>query len=100
MTEGSLRSGPRVGSILLHPKADGFLKSAGLRLRFSDCREFYTSHMTKHLSVPEVDFVQGRIAASVFMRNYFNPTWIADLGERAVRGEKEMFEMICHPRCS
>ena len=70
-----------------------WLKRAGLRLRFSDCREFYASNMTKHLSVPEVDFVQGRTTASVFMRNYFNPTWIADLGERAIRGEQEIIEM-------
>jgi len=69
------------------------LKRAGLRLRFSDCREFYASHMTRHLSVPEVDFVQGRITASVFMRNYFSPTWIADLQERAIRGENEILEI-------
>jgi len=49
--------------------------------------------MTRHLSVPEVGFVQGRITASVFMRNYFSPTWIADLQERAIRGESEILEM-------
>ena len=26
------------------------------------------------------------------MRNYFNPTWITDLGERAIRGEREIIE--------
>jgi hypothetical protein len=56
--------------------------------------------MTRHSSVPEVDFVQGRITASVFMRNYFNPTWIADLQERAIRREKEILEMVYQTRSS
>jgi intergrase/recombinase len=70
-----------------------WMKRTGLRPMFSDCRELYASYMTRHLSVPEVDFVQGRVTASVCMRNYFNPTWIADLRERAVRGESEILEM-------
>ena len=50
-----------------------------MKLRFSDIREFWASYMVKHLSQPEIDFLQGRISATVFMRNYFNPTWISDL---------------------
>jgi len=38
--------------------------------------------MTKGLSQPEIDFLQGRVSANVFMRNYFNPALIGDLKER------------------
>jgi len=55
------------------------IKRRGLKARFSDIRELWASYMVKHLSQPEIDFLQGRISATVFMRNYFNPTWISDL---------------------
>jgi hypothetical protein len=42
--------------------------------------------MTKYLTQPEIDFLQGRISASVFMRNYFNPALIGDLKERVFKG--------------
>lgn len=69
------------------------VKRMGLRSRFSDVREFYASYMTKHLKVPEIDFIQGRISASVFMRHYFNPAWIGDLKERTVKGIREILAM-------
>jgi len=66
------------------------IKRKGLKARFSDIRELWASYMVKHLSQPEIDFLQGRISATVFMRNYFNPTWVSDLKERTIKGVKEM----------
>ena len=66
------------------------LQRRKMKLRFSDIREFWASYMTKHLSQPEIDFLQGRVSANVFMRNYFNPAWISDLKERTIEGVKEM----------
>jgi len=51
-------------------------------LRFADIREFRGSFMTKWLKKPEIDFLHGRCSTNVFMVNYFNPAWIADLKER------------------
>jgi len=58
----------------------------GLNERFSDIREYWASVMTRYLSQPEIDFLQGRISASVFMANYFNPMFIDDLKERTLKG--------------
>jgi len=57
----------------------------GFKLRFGDVREFYATYMTKWLAQPEIDFLQGRVSANVFMRNYFNPALIDDLKERVYR---------------
>jgi len=66
------------------------------KLRFGDLREFHGSTMTKYLRQPEIDFLHGRISASVFMQNYFNPNWIKDLKRRAFRGiEKIMNQVQC-----
>jgi hypothetical protein len=70
------------------------LQLLGLRRRFGDVREFYASYSTKHLRPPEIDFVQGRMSASVFMRNYFNPAWISDLKERVLMNAKELLELV------
>lgn len=43
-----------------------------MRQRFADLCEYYVSIMTKYLSQPEIDFVQGRISTNIFMYNYFN----------------------------
>jgi len=64
-----------------------------LPLCFSDIREFYASFSTKHLRQPEIDFLQGRVSASVFMRNYFNPTWISDLKDRALKNASELLKL-------
>jgi intergrase/recombinase len=63
-----------------------WIKRKDLRLKFSDVREFWATYMTKHLRQPEIDFLQGRVSASVFMRNYFNPALIIDLKERVFKG--------------
>jgi len=61
-----------------------------LRSRFGDVREYYATFMTKWLKQPEIDFLQGRISSSVFMRNYFNPALITDLKERVFQGIREV----------
>jgi len=70
------------------------LKRRGLKCRFSDVREFYANFMTRWLSQNEVDFLQGRISGSVFMRNYFNPALIADLKDRVFKGLAEISKNI------
>jgi len=52
------------------------LQRLRMKLRFADVREFYASRSVTHLRQPEIDFLQGRMSATVFMRNYFNPAWI------------------------
>jgi hypothetical protein len=65
---------------------DNRIKRKGLKCRFSDIREYFATYMTKYLNVAEIDFLQGRTSASVFMRNYFNPALISDLKDRVFKG--------------
>jgi hypothetical protein len=46
--------------------------------------------MTRWLNPAEIDFLQGRVSGTVFMRNYFNPALITDLRERVFRGLGEI----------
>jgi len=62
------------------------LTRKGLNERFSDIREYWASAMTRYLRQPEIDFLQGRVSSTVFMTNYFNPTLIDDLKDRALKG--------------
>jgi intergrase/recombinase len=64
------------------------------QMRFGDIREVYASVMTKHLRQPEIDFLQGRVSTSIFMRNYFNPAWISDLKSRALQGVEELLATL------
>jgi intergrase/recombinase len=66
------------------------IKRKGWKPRFNDIREYFATQMTKHLSQSEIDFLQGRISGSVFMRNYFNPALITDLKERVFKAIDEM----------
>jgi intergrase/recombinase len=61
-----------------------------LQSRFGDVREYFASFMTGFLNPAEIDFLQGRVSTSVFMRNYFNPALIKDFGERAFKGINEL----------
>lgn len=70
------------------------IKRRKLRLRFGDIRELHGSVLTKHLRQPEIDFIDGRVSSSVFMRNYFNPAWISDLKDRTLRGANELLTVI------
>ena len=63
-----------------------------LKLCFSDLRELWASRAVRKLSQPEIDFLQGRVSASVFMQNYFNPMWIADLKTRALENVEELLK--------
>jgi intergrase/recombinase len=65
-----------------------------LKQRFADLREFYASYSTKYLRQPEIDFIQGRVSASVFMRNYFNPIWIVDLKDRTLKNASGLLELV------
>jgi intergrase/recombinase len=66
------------------------LQRIGIRCRFGDIREANGSFLTKCLHEPEIDFLQGRVSASVFQQNYFNPSLIADLQTRALQGIAEI----------
>jgi len=45
---------------------------------------------TRYINPAEIDFLQGRVSGSVFMRNYFNPALISDLKERVFKGIQEI----------
>lgn len=65
-----------------------------LNSRFGDVREYFATFMTRWLNPAEIDFLQGRVSASVFMRNYFNPALITDLRERVFEGISELDKKI------
>ncbi len=71
-------------------KVWNWIKRKGLKCRFPDVREYYATVMTKWLNPAEIDFLQGRVSGSVFMRNYFNPALITDLRERVFKGLREI----------
>jgi intergrase/recombinase len=63
-----------------------WIKRKGLKCRFPDIREYFATVMTKWLNPAEIDFLQGRISGSIFMRNYFNPVLLTDLKDRVFKG--------------
>jgi len=65
-----------------------------LPLRFGDIREYWATYMTRHLKEAEIDFLQGRISSSIFMRNYFNPALISDLKQRTFKGITELLQKV------
>jgi intergrase/recombinase len=75
---------------LTYDRVQGLAEWHVKKLHFADLRELYASYSVKHLKQPEIDFLQGRVSASVFMRNYFNPTWISDLKKRALKNANEL----------
>jgi len=62
--------------------------------RFSDIREAHATLLTKYLRPAEIDFIQGRIGISIFMKNYFNPALIGDLKQRVFQAIAEIKERI------
>ena len=68
------------------------IQKQGYKIRYTDLRELHGTSMTKYLKESEINFIHGRISASIFMRNYFNPAWINDLKERVFRAVKEIEE--------
>jgi len=70
------------------------LKKKKMRLRFSDVREAHACFLTKYLTPPEIDFLHGRVSASVFMKHYFNPALISDLAQRTLKAIEEILTKI------
>ncbi len=71
----------------------GLVKRSGLHTRFADLRELHGTFMLKWLKPEEIDFLQGRVSSSVFMRNYYNPSLMDGLRERALNGIDEILEL-------
>jgi hypothetical protein len=42
----------------------------------------------------EINFLHGRVSSSVFMTNYFNPTWIPDLKQRSLKAVAAIMQRI------
>ncbi len=63
------------------------------KVRWADIRELYASVSVKNLRESEIDFLQGRISSRVFLRNYFNPQFIDDLQERALKNAHELLSI-------
>jgi hypothetical protein len=78
------------------PQINNSIKRDGFNSRFGDIREYYATYMTKYLSQPEIDFLQGRVSANVFMRNYFTPVLIVDLKKRTLKALRRItkFEIL------
>jgi hypothetical protein len=70
------------------------LKRRSIPRRFGDIREVHGTLLTRWLSGPEIDFLHGRISSSVFMRNYFNPSWLTDLKARTFKGVRHVEKSI------
>jgi hypothetical protein len=70
------------------------IRRRGLKSRFGDLREMHGSYATKYLRDAEIDFLQGRVTANVFMRNYFNPALINDLKQRAFKAIDDILGKI------
>jgi len=50
--------------------------------RFGDVRENHASFVTQWLRPEEIDFLHGRVTASIFMQHYYNPLLVSDLRSR------------------
>ncbi|MDW8076017.1 MAG: integrase, partial [Nitrososphaerota archaeon] len=71
-----------------------FLKRRKIRCRLNVLREFWATWMQRHLTINEINFLQGRTAASIFERHYFNPSLLADLRTRCLEGVKKLLEEV------
>ena len=63
-------------------------------LRFEDIREVHGTLLTKYLNEVEINFLHVRVSSSVFMRNYFNPSWISDLKQRTFKAVSDIIKRI------
>ncbi len=66
-------------------------EAAKMSIKLKEIRKLWASYMTKFLSEPEINLIQGRVNKSVFMQNYFNPNYIPGLRERLEKGVKSLF---------
>jgi intergrase/recombinase len=62
------------------------------QLRFGDIRELHGTLLTRNLSEVEINFLHGRVSSSVFMTNYFNPTWLSDLKQRTFKSVRAIMQ--------
>jgi len=46
------------------------------------------------LKESEINFLHGRVSASIFMQNYFNPAWISDLRQRMFKAIEEIKQKL------
>jgi len=70
------------------------LEKAKLPIKLKEIRKLWASYMTKFLSEPEINLIQGRVSKSVFMQHYFNKDYIPDFQRRIEKGIKSLFTMI------
>ena len=66
------------------------IQNRGLTVRFGDVREAWATYMTQFLRREEIDFLQGRVSANIFMQHYYNPALLGDLQARAFQGIREI----------
>jgi intergrase/recombinase len=66
------------------------IQNRGLPVRFGDVREAWATFMTQFLRREEIDFLQGRVSANIFMQHYYNPALLGDLQTRAFQGIREI----------
>lgn len=89
-------------SDILHGKREKFtwwtlvstLRKNNLPSRFGDIRELWATRMIKYLNQSEIDFLQGRISQSVFMRHYFNASLLPDLKDRVLKGAQNLLDEV------
>lgn len=63
-------------------------------MEFNEVRDYYATFMVYHgLMREEVDFLQGRVGKSIFMRHYFSSA-IKDLRDRTLKAIDEMISAI------
>jgi len=70
------------------------LEKHGLQVRLKEVRKLWASYMTRHLTEPEINLIQGRVGKSIFMTHYFNPSYTLDLKKRLERGVRELFMLV------
>jgi len=72
------------------------LEAAKLPIKLKEIRKLWASYMTRFLSKPEIDLIQGRVGKDVFMQNYFNPHYVSGLKERLEKGVKSLFMTVAN----
>ena len=70
------------------------LEAAKLPIKLKEIRKLWASYMTRFLSKPEIDLIQGRVGKDIFMQNYFNPHYVVGLKERLEKAIKSLFMII------
>jgi len=70
------------------------VQKQGYKIRYTDIRELHRTFMTKYLKESEINFLHGKVSASIFMQNYFNPAWISDLRQRMFKAIEEIKQRL------